>query len=115
MQKESWLLELEDIEKDTSIVIQELTVEERQPKSTKNRFRSGDVLYGKLRPYLNKIVIAEKSGYCTTEIIPVSTPSEIDNRFRMKSAEFRKYVDGVCHGVNMPRLGTKAGQDAPLL
>ena len=69
--EDSWLLELEDIEKDSSKIIQRCTFKERNSKSTKAKFLKGDVLYGKLRPYLNKVVIADADGFCTTEIIPL--------------------------------------------
>ena len=68
---DAWVLELEDIEKDTSKVLQRVTFAHRQSKSTKNRFAIGDVLYGKLRPYLNKVIRADQDGYCTTEIVPL--------------------------------------------
>jgi type I restriction enzyme, S subunit len=67
-----WVLELEDIEKGSSKLIQRADNLETQSKSTKNRFKKGDVLYGKLRPYLNKVLLADIEGVCSTEIIPVS-------------------------------------------
>lgn len=42
-------------------------------KSTKNRFYTGDILYGKLRPYLDKVVIAEWEGICSTDILVLTT------------------------------------------
>ena len=69
---DTWVLELEDIEKDNSKIINRQTFAERQSKSTKNKFYKNDVLYGKLRPYLNKIVLADNDGVCTTEIIPLT-------------------------------------------
>jgi type I restriction enzyme S subunit len=57
---DAWVLELEDIEKDSSRILQRMTFSQRQSKSTKNKFLAGDVLYGKLRPYLNKVVIADQ-------------------------------------------------------
>ena len=47
-----WILELENVEKDTSRLLARLKFGERKSRSTKNRFESGDVLYGKLRPFL---------------------------------------------------------------
>ncbi|HKI33401.1 MAG TPA: hypothetical protein VKA46_16220 [Gemmataceae bacterium] len=41
-------------------------------KSTKTVFRTGDVLYGKLRPYLNKVTVAEFDGICSTDILVFS-------------------------------------------
>ena len=115
---DTWVLELEDIEKSSSRIIQRLNFSERQFKSTKNRFKKGDVLYGKLRPYLEKVVIADRDGVCTTEIIPLDARPHLDNRYLfywLKSLDFLSYVNEVGYGVNMPRLGTKEGKAAPFV
>lgn len=115
---DTWLLELEDIEKDTSKILQRHTFAQRQSKSTKNRFYAGDVLYGKLRPYLNKVVRADQDGYCTTEIIPLPSSRWLDGSYLfywLKHPEFLDYVTSVSHGLNMPRLGTEAGNEAPFV
>ncbi|HIF9416867.1 restriction endonuclease subunit S [Photobacterium damselae subsp. damselae] len=116
---ECWVLELEDIEKDSSKLLKRINFSERMPKSSKNSFRKGDVLYGKLRPYLNKILIASEDGICTTEIVPLKIPRELfDNRFLfywLKGKQFSDYVNAVSYGVNMPRLGTKDGKKAPIV
>ena len=115
---QTWVLELEDVEKDTSRVVARLTQAERQSKSTKNRFDTGDVLYGKLRPYLNKVVIADAPGCCTTEIIPLKAGAQLDNRYLfywLKHPDFLGHVEAESHGMNMPRLGTEAGKAAPFV
>lgn len=115
---DTWVLELEDIEKDTSRIIQKLSFTERQSKSTKNRFECGDVLYGKLRPYLNKVIHADQAGVCTTEIVPIKPNLAVNGRFLyhwLRHPEFLNYVTEVSHGVNMPRLGTEAGRAAPFV
>ena len=115
---DAWILELEDIEKTTSKLTQQVLFSERQSKSTKNKFEKNDVLYGKLRPYLDKVIIANESGYCSTEIIPIKSGKYLDNRFLfygLKRKEFIDYVSEVSHGLNMPRLGTKQGQQAPFV
>jgi type I restriction enzyme S subunit len=115
---DTWVLELEDIEKDSSRILKRLDSTERPFKSTKNKFSVGDVLYGKLRPYLNKVVIANNSGVCSTEIIPLNVEPHIDNRFLfywLKSKTFLDFVNSVSYGVNMPRLGTKDGLRAPFI
>ena len=42
-------------------------------------YEQGDILYGRLRPYLNKVIVAEKSGICSTEfhVMRVIDPSAI--------------------------------------
>lgn len=117
LDENTWVLELEDIEKNTSKVLQMLTFKERQSKSAKNEFEKGDILYGKLRPYLSKVIIANEDGVCSSEIIPIKCdPSFIEPRFLfywLKSFEFLSFVNEVSYGVNMPRLGTKDGKKAP--
>ena len=105
----TWLLDLEDIEKDTSKLIYKAVYSERESKSNKSTFKKGDVLYGKLRPYLNKVVIADDDGVCTTEIVPI-VPNEAVNaeylQYLLKSPSFLNYVNSLMYGVKMPRLGT---------
>lgn len=115
---DTWVLELEDIEKDTTKVLQRLTFADRQSKSTKNRFDAGDVLYGKLRPYLSKVTFAKEAGVCTTEIVPIKPNDAVNGRYLfhwLRHPKFLNYVTEVSHGVNMPRLGTDAGQQAPFV
>lgn len=115
---ETWVLELEDIERDTSRLLKRLTYAERPSKSTKNSFSPRDVLYGKLRPYLNKVIYADASGVCSTEIIPLKPNLAVDSRYLfhwIRHPEFRAYTSQVSHGVNMPRLGTEAGRQTPFI
>lgn len=115
---EDWVLELEDIEKDSSRLLQRITFAQRQSKSTKSRFQVGDVLYGKLRPYLNKVLIADRPGYCTTEIVPINAGAQLDKRYLfywLKHPAFLKYVEAESHGMNMPRLGTDTAKAAPFV
>ncbi|OYW55245.1 MAG: hypothetical protein B7Y80_09430 [Hyphomicrobium sp. 32-62-53] len=114
---DEWVLELEDIEKDTSTLLQKRLFSDRNPKSTKNRFAAGDILYGKLRPNLNKVILATQPGVCSTEILPLRCPEGVEPQFvfyALKRAEFLDYVTQVNHGNDMPRLGTEAGRAAAL-
>lgn len=116
VEPETWILELEDIEKDSSKLLSKVNASERPFKSTKNAFKKGDVLYGKLRPYLNKVIIAGSDGVCTTEIIPIDSEPFCLNSYLfywLKSSKFLHYVNEVSYGVNMPRLGTKDANAAP--
>src|SRR5437016_1599547 len=65
--EESNYLELEDIEPIAGRIIRRRNTLE--VKSTVTLFRKGDVLFGKLRPYLEKYYQAEFDGYCTGEIL----------------------------------------------
>ena len=68
---DEWILDLEDIEKDSGRVLCKIRKHERNAVSTKHKFYEGQVLYSKLRPYLNKVVLADENGYCTSEILPL--------------------------------------------
>jgi type I restriction enzyme S subunit len=118
IKNDMWVLELEDIEKDTSRLLARHTFADRLSKSTKNAFDAGDVLYGKLRPYLNKVIMASEPGCCTTEIVPIKQTEVVNNRYLfhwLKHPTFLDYVNAQSHGMSMPRLGTDAGRSAPLV
>mgnify|MGYP003308910770 CR=1 FL=1 len=68
---DAWILDLEDIEKDTGKVVRKIKKNERDFTSAKHSFYEGQVLYSKLRPYLNKVIIADEDGFCTSEILPL--------------------------------------------
>ena len=63
---------LEDIESDTSQFIG--THEPKDVKGGSFRFTEKHVLYGRLRPYLNKAMAPHFSGHCSTEVFPQSQP-----------------------------------------
>ena len=105
----TWVLDLEDIEKDSSRLVERILSSSRPFQSSKTRFKKGDVLFGKLRPYLNKVLVADADGVCTTEIVPVRgffgmAPEYI--RLVLKSPLTMKRVDRLMYGMKMPRLGT---------
>lgn len=105
----TWVLDLEDIEKDTGRILKFETLETRNSLSTKHVFKKGDILYSKLRPYLNKVVIAPKDGVCTSEILPLDFNGILINEYAqylLMSSYFLTTVNLVTYGVKMPRLGT---------
>ena len=108
-----WILGLEDIEKDTGKILSYVLKSERQSVSQKNKFCKGQLLYSKLRPYLNKVLIAPKDGYCTSEILPLTLYGNISPEYIrtfLMSDTFLAYVDLISYGVKMPRLGTEDGK-----
>ena len=110
-----WILDLEDIEKDSGRVLKKVMKKDRNANSTKHRFHKGQVLYSKLRPYLNKVVLADDDGYCTSEILPLEFHKIIVPeyaRYYMMSPTFLAYADRCSYGVKMPRLGTPDGKKA---
>ena len=104
----SWGFDLEDIEKDSGKLLQKKTMGETQSKGDKHRFYKGNVLYSKLRPYLNKVIVADDDGYCTTEILAFDFGQYIDARYAqifLMSPYFVDYAMAGSYGVKMPRIG----------
>ena len=111
-----WLLELEDIEKDTGHLLARIQASGRESKSSKSEFRVGDILYGKLRPYLNKVIVADEPGYSTTEIIALRPYLPICSQYcalALRRPDFIAYVTRLGQGTKMPRLRTADAMIAP--
>ena len=111
---DAWILDLEDIEKDTGVLLAKKRMKDIQSKSDKHIFYSGNVLYSKLRPYLNKVIIADENGYCTSEILAFDF-GVILNKYAqiyLMSPYFVDYAMSDAYGVKMPRLGSKQGNNA---
>ncbi|HWV57462.1 MAG TPA: restriction endonuclease subunit S [Longimicrobiales bacterium] len=71
--------------------------------STNFVFRPGDILFGKLRPYLRKSVQVDFEGYCSTDIIVLRTSGEADQRY----AAWMLQSDAVFHIANQTAIGTR--------
>lgn len=103
---DTWNLDLEDLEKDTGRILQKKRKGEKDTGSTKHVFKAGMVLYSKLRPYLNKVTVADENGVCTSEILPLTfehLTSEFAVRFFM-SPYFLDFANRHTSGIKMPRL-----------
>ena len=104
-----WVLELEDIEKDTAKIIQHLNKNERKINGTRHKFQKGQILYSKLRTYLNKVLVAPNDGFCTTEIMVFGSYGILSNNYIcyvLRSLYFLDYTLQCGYGVKMPRLST---------
>jgi type I restriction enzyme, S subunit len=106
---------LEHIEKDTGLFDAGYR---RQPESllaTKFRFTPEHVLYGKLRPYLNKVVLPSFDGVSTTEILPLRPDKERLDRtylyFLLRSPRFVAWASHNVSGANLPRLDPETLQE----
>ena len=75
-------------------------------RSNTSAFKPGDVLYGKLRPYLDKAILARESGVCTTELLVLRPNARVDARFLaavVHSPGFLEYAVAGTTGVQHPR------------
>lgn len=75
-------------------------------------FDTGNVLYSKLRPYLNKVICPDRSGIATSELVPLRPIPEELNReflcFYLRSPEFVSWASAQVDGAKMPRMKMKS-------
>ena len=112
-----WILELEDIEKENGVLLQRVKFQERNSKSNKIKFQTGDILFGTLRPYLQKVIIADENGFCSSEIMPFRTFNFINNKYifyYLLSNFSLKHIEQLTYGTRMPRLGRTDGENLPI-
>jgi len=79
---------------------------EVEAQGTSSRFDAGDVLFGKLRPYLAKALLAPRAGVCSTELLVLRPRDELDARFLLYvllSPPFVELVHSSTIGASMPR------------
>lgn len=81
----------------------------RSPQAVKSatfRFSSAHVLYGRLRPYLNKAIAPDFEGHCSTEIFPIKPSPAVDRQYLLYwllADETTNRINGTCSGARMPR------------
>jgi len=75
-------------------------------KSSTFRFSDEHVLYGRLRPYLNKALAPDFDGHCSTEIFPLKPSPELSREFLLfwlLADETCDRINATCTGARMPR------------
>jgi len=86
--------------------------------STKTRFKAGDVLFGKLRPNLNKVYLAPVNGICSTDIWALRPCDFVLSEYAalyLRSEVFNRAVTRLAVGANLPRVPTDAFDRLPFL
>ena len=103
--KEIPYISLEHIEKDTGRLLGRGNSSD--VRSSKTKFNCGDLLYGKLRPYLNKVYISEFEGVCSTDLLVFPKNESFSSDFlfyRFLCRDFVSYASHNVSGVNLPRV-----------
>ncbi|MGC7589328.1 restriction endonuclease subunit S [Bisgaard Taxon 46] len=97
---------LENIESETGKITGSIKTEYQLIKSAKNVFYKDDILYGKLRPNLNKVYYSEMGGVCSTDILVLVTNNSIMNKlfyYHLISKVFNDKVLKTVSGQQLPR------------
>jgi type I restriction enzyme, S subunit len=77
-------------------------------ESAKAEFSEGDILFGKLRPYFHKVVVAPFDGVCSTDILVCQSKQRDYYGFtamQLSSTALIDYADRLSNGAKMPRIG----------
>ena len=104
-------LGLECIEKVTGVILEKFIVQAGEIKSNKFWFNDEYILYGKLRPYLNKVASPNFEGVCSTDIIPIKPiKGKSAKEFiisLLRGSWFVAFADERSSGANLPRISPK--------
>lgn len=96
---------LEDIESDTGVFLGSKK-NTKEVKSSTFKFTNKHILYGRLRPYLNKVLVPDFEGHCSTEIFPILVSENVNKFFLfywfLAPITVRK-IDSTWTGARMPR------------
>lgn len=103
-----WNLSLDQIESDTGEIVEKRFTQADEAGSSTFNFDTGNVLYSKLRPYLNKVALPDEPGIATTELIPLRPIAEaLDAKFLAYYLRSPAFVNQASHhvaGAKMPRV-----------
>lgn len=108
-EKKTNYIGLENIGQGNAELVGNIESNPKEIKSTKTKFQISDILYGKLRPNLNKVLYAEISGICSTDIFVLRAdrnqviPKLYSHYFL--SNQFNQKVLMGLKGAQLPRVG----------
>ena len=109
-----WVLNLDMVESQSGRVIEKV-YDNVENLNSVAPFDDGNVLFSKLRPYLNKVVIPNGKGYATTELVPLRPKTTFVRKeflaCLLRSNDFVNYADAIATGTKMPRMPMTALRD----
>lgn len=109
---------LENIESQTGKVVGTISCDIQSIRSNKRVFKKGDILFGKLRPSLNKVTIATFDGVCSTDIIALRAKNKTVNSefysILLRSSTFNSLVLNGVSGGQLPRISVEYLLDLPV-
>lgn len=109
--EQTWLLNLDVVEQQTGDVLYYNFVSKDKLNGSIIQFDTKNVLYSKLRPNLNKVVLPNQNGFATSEMLPLRPDTSVLTReylaAYLRSESFVNWAVSKTAGAKMPRLGTK--------
>lgn len=110
-----WLLNLDKVEAQTGRILSIDYYDYEEIGNSVVSFDKTNVLYSKLRPYLNKVVVPMQIGYATSELVPLQPNASLLDRqyiaYMLRSKLFVDYISGKVAGAKMPRVTMSVFRD----
>lgn len=110
-----WLLNLDKVEAQTGRILSIDYYDYEEIGNSVVSFDKTNVLYSKLRPYLNKVVVPMHIGYATSELVPLQPNASLLDRqyiaYMLRSKLFVDYISGKVAGAKMPRVTMSVFRD----
>ncbi|MBQ4594859.1 MAG: restriction endonuclease subunit S [Akkermansia sp.] len=113
-----WLLNLDKIESHTGRVTEYVYNRPNEIGTSTCGFDNRHVLYSKLRPYLNKVVVPNKSGMATSELLALRPNEALNREFLahlLRSDNFVGYISEKVAGAKMPRVSMDIFRSFPCI
>ncbi len=105
-----------NIQKGTGVLLDYKSVEDDGMQSAKNYFRPGQIIYSKIRPYLNKAVLVDFEGLCSADMYPISTSQNPRwLLFSMLSNSFVRKTSGSQNRTVLPKINANSLRQIELL
>ena len=93
------------IEKNTARLLELCTVEQAGVSSPNHRFYKGQIIYSKIRPRLNKVIIAPFDGLCSADMYPIETVLNTEYLlFYLLSSSYLQQLSVTANRVKMPKI-----------
>jgi len=103
-----WHLTLDQIESQSGRILNKKYGYMNEAGTSTYFFDSGNVLYSKLRPYLNKVMCPDEPGVASTELVPLRPNTDLLDRhylmYYLRSSHFLNFANVAVAGVKMPRI-----------
>ena len=102
-----YLIGPEHVESGTGKLLDRRTAADQGAMSGKYLFKRGDVVYGKINPYLKKAFLADFDGLCSADMYPLRPVDGVASRFLLAvilGLEFSKYAESVSMRSGMPKI-----------
>lgn len=119
IQEPFWMLNLDKVESGTGNILQYDLSTYKDLGNSVSRFDQENVLYSKLRPNLNKVVLPDRAGYCTSELLVLKPVKGVLNRVflahLLRTNQFVAFASTRVTGAKMPRIDMSAFHSYPCI